>query len=206
MRGRAMRRIGFAVLSVSLAGFSLWGSVAGGQVPAKAVLGDWGVDLTGMDRSTKPGDDFFRYVNGAWFDKAEIPADRTTTGSFVQLDIQSETRVRGILSELEARGANLTPEEKQVRDLYTSYVDTDRVERLGLEPARQDLAKIAGLKTHEDVARAMGSPELGAQSIFNVRIGVDDKKPDAYAVFIRQSGLGLPDRDYYRLNEKGIVT
>jgi len=202
-----MRRIGFAVLGLSLAGFSLWGSAADGQVPAanKAVLGAWGVDLSGMDRNVKPGDDFFRYVNGAWFDTAEIPPDRTTTGSFVQLDIQSETRIRSILSELEARGANLSAEEKQVRDLYASYVDTDRVERLGLEPARRDLAAIAGLRTHEDVARAMASPELGTESIFDVRIGVDDKNPDAYAVFVRQSGLGLPDRDYYRLDEKGIV-
>ena len=93
-----MRRIGFAVLGLSLAGFSLWGSAADGQVPAanKAVLGAWGVDLSGMDRNVKPGDDFFRYVNGAWFDTAEIPPDRTTTGSFVQLDIQSETRIRSI--------------------------------------------------------------------------------------------------------------
>ena len=71
-----MRRIGSAVLGLSLAGFSLWGSAADGQVPAgaKAVLGAWGVDLSGMDRRVKPGDDFFRYVNGAWFDTAEIPA------------------------------------------------------------------------------------------------------------------------------------
>ncbi len=173
--------------------------------PNKAVLGTWGVDLSGMDKSVKPGDDFFRYVSGAWFATAEIPPDRTTTGSFVQLDIQSETRVRGIMTELEGRAANLSAEEKQVRDLYTSYVDTDRLERLGLEPARRDLAAIAAVKTHEDVARVMASPELGTESIFDVRIGVDDKNPDAYTVFVRQSGLGLPDRDYYRLDEKGIV-
>ena len=100
-----MRRIGSAVLGLSLAGFSLLAGAAVGQVASapKAVLGDWGVDLSGMDKSVKPGDDFFRYVNGAWFATAEIPPDRTTTGSFVQLDIQSETRVRGILSELEMR-------------------------------------------------------------------------------------------------------
>ena len=202
-----MRRIGSAVLGLSLAGFALLGSDADGQVPAgtHAVLGTWGVDLSGMDKTVKPGDDFFRYVNGAWFATAEIPPDRTTTGSFVQLDIQSETRVRGILTELEARRANLSPEEKQVRDLYASYVDTDRVERLGLDPARRDLATIAGLRTHEDVARVMSSPDIGTESIFDIRIGVDDKNPDAYAVGIRQSGLGLPDRDYYRLDEKGIV-
>jgi predicted metalloendopeptidase len=203
-----MRRIGFAVLASSLAGFSLFGATAEGQESAgsKAVLGNWGVELSGMDRSGKPGNDFFRYVNGAWFDKAEIPPDRTTTGSFVQLDIQSETRVRNILAELEARTGPLTAEEKQVRDLFASYVDTGRLERLGLEPARRDLSAIAGLRTHEDVARVMASPDMGLESVFDVRIGVDDKNPDAYAVFIRASGLGLPDRDYYRLDEKGIVS
>jgi predicted metalloendopeptidase len=109
------------------------------------------------------------------------------------------------MSELEGRAANLSAEERQVRDLYTSYIDTDRLERLGLEPARRDLAAIAAVRTHEDVARVMASPELGTESIFDLRIGVDDKNPDAYAVFARQSGLGLPDRDYYRLDEKGIV-
>jgi predicted metalloendopeptidase len=202
-----MRRIGSAVLGLSLAGIALLSDAADGQVqPApKAVLGTWGVDLSGMDKSVKPGDDFFRYVNGAWFATAEVPPDRTTTGSFVQLDIQSETRVRGILSELEGRAANLSAEEKQVRDLYASYVDTERLERLGLEPARRDLALIAAVRNHDDVARLMATPELGAESIFDVRIGVDDKNPDAYAVFVRQSGLGLPDRDYYRLDENGIV-
>ena len=202
-----MRRVGFLVFGLSLASITLLGGVADGQVQTatKAVLGAWGVDLSGMDKTVKPGDDFFRYVNGAWFATAEIPPDRTTTGSFVQLDIQSETRVRGILSDLETRGGALTPEEKQVRDLYASYVDTERLERLGLEPVRRDLATIAAIRTHEDVARAMASPDLGAQTIFSVRIGVDDKNPDAYVVFIRQSGLGLPDRDYYRLDEKGIV-
>ena len=144
-----MRRIGSAVLGLSLAGFSLLVSAADGQVPAatKAVLGAWGVDLSGMDKSVKPGDDFFRYVNGAWFDdRRNSRPTAPRPGSFVQLDIQSETRVRGILTELEARAPISPPEEKQVRDLYTSYVDTDRLERLGLEPARRDLAAIAAVK------------------------------------------------------------
>src|SRR5262245_34050258 len=153
MRGWAMRRIGSAVLGLSLVGLGLLGifvwsgrqetsepldrnreSAADGQIQSatKAVLGEWGVDLSGMDKNVNPGDDFFRYVNGAWFATAEIPSDRTTTGSFVQLDIQSETRVRGILTELEGRTTSLSPEETQVRDLFASYVDTDRLERLGL--------------------------------------------------------------------------
>src|SRR5215471_7211932 len=201
-----IQRIGFVLTGLAFSGLVAIGASAQSQAPAKkAVLGDWGVDLSGMDRTTRPGDDFFRYVNGAWFDKAVIPSDRTATGSFVDLDVESENRVRALMNELEARKDTLTGDEKKIRDLYHSYVDTARVEELGLAPAQKDLATIAAVNTHQDVARVMASPGLGAQSLFGARIGVDDKNPNAYAVFIRQSGLGLPDRDYYLRDEKGIV-
>jgi putative endopeptidase len=211
-----MKRAGFAILGLLLAG-SIVGALAAESGPAanrtapvsvagkKTTFGRWGIDLDGMDKSAKPGDDFFRYVNGAWYDKAVIPPDRTSTGSFLDLDIQSEDKVRAILGDLEARNATLTPDERRVRDLYHSYVDTQHIEQLGLKPAEKDLQTIAAVKTPQDVARIMGSIKLGTESIFSSRIGVDDKKPDSYAVFLRQSGLGLPDRDYYLLNEPAIV-
>ena len=180
-----MKRTGFAVLGILLAG-SVIGALAVENAPApnrmaqtaaapgKAVFGRWGVDLAAMDRSVKPGDDFFRYVNGAWLDKAVIPPDRTSTGSFLDLDIQSEDRLRAILGDLEARKDSLTPDERRVRDLYHSYVDTDRIEQLGLKAAEADLQTIAAVKTQDDVARAMGAVKLGAESIFDSRIGIDD--------------------------------
>ena len=201
-----MRPVKLSLTGFVLAGFVLSAGAADSQVRAtKAVLGNWGVDLSGMDRTVAPGDDFFRYVNGGWFSQAVIPSDRTATGSFVDLDIQSEDRLRGILNSLEARKDSLTGDEKKIRDLYHSYLDTDRIEQLGLAPAQKDIAVIAALKTHEDVARIMASPGFGVQSLFSARVGVDDKNPNAYAVFLRQSGLGLPDRDYYLRDEKGIV-
>jgi putative endopeptidase len=171
----------------------------------KPTFGAWGVDLAGMDRTIKPGDDFFRFVNGAWYDKAVIPSDRTSTGSFLDLDIQSEDKVRMIMGDLEARKAGLTPDEARVRDLFHSFVDTQRVEQLGLKPVEKDLRTIAAVKSLDDVARLMGSVGMGTESVFDSGIGVDDKKPEAYAIFISQSGLGLPDRDYYLLDEKSIV-
>ena len=201
-----MRRIGVAAGFATLGLGLIAGLSASGQQGSKPVFGNWGFDLAGMDRSVKPGDDFFRYANGAWFDKAVIASDRTSTGSFVDLDIQSEGRVRGILTDLEIRKANLNADEKKVRDLYRSYVDTARIEQLGLAPVAKDLMAIANLKTHDDVAKAMGSVEMGTQSLFRTRIGVDDKNPNAYAVFLRQAGLGLPDRDYYLIPEPGTVT
>ena len=210
------KKTGFALVGLALAGSAIGAIAVQSQpqpnapaqasLPAKApTFGTWGVDLAGMDTSVQPGDDFFRFVNGAWFDKAAIPSDRTSTGSFVNLDIESEDKVRAIMSDLEARRDNLTPDEKRVRDLYHSYVDTARVEQLGFKPAEKDLLAIAGVKTLNDVARVMGSVAMGAESVFDARIDIDDKKPASYAVFLRQSGLGLPDRDYYLRDEPAIA-
>jgi putative endopeptidase len=172
----------------------------------KATLGQWGVDLTGMDRTVKPGDDFYMFVNGNWYKNAAIPADRSSTGSFQNLAILSEKRMRDIVAELEAKPVDqLSPEEKKLRDLYDGFVDTQGIETRGLEPVKADLDQIAKLKSLKDVARVMGSPRLAAGSIFGVGIGVDDKDSTKYSVNLSPEGLGLPDRDFYLLDEAGIV-
>jgi putative endopeptidase len=172
--------------------------------PGAAELGNWGVNLEGLDTSIEPGDDFFRYVNGTWLEEAEIPSDRTSTGSFLDLAIRSEERVQAILSDLETK-ENISAVERKVRDLYRSYLDTARLDEIGLAAAADDLQMIAEMETHEDVATVMASASMGTESIFGIGIGIDDQNPNAYAVFITQSGLGLPDRDYYLLDEPNIV-
>ncbi|GAA0585058.1 M13 family metallopeptidase [Rhizomicrobium electricum] len=172
----------------------------------KATLGQWGVDFTGMDRSVKPGDDFYMFVNGKWQKDAVIPADRSSTGSFQTLAILSEKRMKEIVAELEAKPVDkLSPEEKKLRDLYDGFTDTKAIEARGLEPVKADLAMIGKLKTLKDVARVMGSPRLAAGSIFGLGIGVDDKDSSKYSVNLTPEGLGLPDRDFYLLDEAGIV-
>ncbi|MBU6297753.1 MAG: M13 family metallopeptidase [Alphaproteobacteria bacterium] len=172
----------------------------------KATLGAWGVDLGGMDRSVKPGDNFFDYVNGVWYKKAVIPADRSSTGSFQNLQILSEKRMRDIVDGLEAKPyASLTPEERKLRDLYDAFVNEKQIDVDGLKPVQADLAYLAHLKTKADVARAMASTKLGTESVFDVGIGIDDKNPDAYSINLGQSGLGMPDRDYYLRDDKALV-
>jgi putative endopeptidase len=169
-------------------------------------IGSWGVDLTSVDTTVKPSDDFFRYVNGKWLAKAEIPPDRVSVGGFEDLQLLSEQRSIGILKDLAARDvAALSPEEQKVRAIYTSYVDTARINAAGLKPAMKDIAYFQGLQTMDDVARAIGSPRLGADDPFGIFIAVDDKHPDAYAVRLAQSGLGLPDRDYYLRQDSALA-
>jgi predicted metalloendopeptidase len=154
----------------------------------------------------KPGDDFYMFVNGAWYKSAEIAADRSSTGSFQNLAILSEKRMKEIVAELEAKPADqLSPEEKKLRDLYDAWMDTKQIEDRGLEPVKADLAEIAGLKTYRQVARIMGTPRLAAGSLFADGIGVDDKNSNAYSVNVYPAGIGLPDRDYYLRDVPSIV-
>jgi putative endopeptidase len=169
-------------------------------------LGTWGIDLAAMDRTVAPGDDFFDYVNGGWLKTAQIPPDRSSTGSFQDLQILSEERLKTIVTDLAKKpDAQLSVEERKLRDLYDAFVDTAAIEAAGLKPAQKDLDYLEGLKTHADVARAMASVRMSTQSIYGIGVGVDDKHPDNYSVNLLQSGLGMPDRDYYLKDDAALV-
>jgi putative endopeptidase len=173
---------------------------------APPALGAWGIDLTAMDRSVKPGDNFFAYVNGSWVKTAVIPPDRASAGSFQDLRILSEKRMKEILADLDAKPyAGLSDEEKKLRDLYDAFEDTNEIEAHELDPVKKDLAYLAHLKTHADVARAMGSIPLATLSIYNVGVAVDRKNSNAYVIQVNQSGLGLPDREYYLRDDKELA-
>jgi putative endopeptidase len=168
--------------------------------------GTWGVDLSAMDKSVRPGDNFFDYVNGTWLKTAKIPADRASTGAFQDLRILSEKRMKAILGDLDHRPyASLSDEEKKLRDFYDAFMDQKQIESRGLAPVQGDLATFAGLQTPEDVARAMGTVKLMTLAPFDMGIDVDPKNSHAYAIFLTQSGIGMPNRDYYSGNDPAIV-
>ncbi|MDE1985812.1 MAG: hypothetical protein KGL29_00495 [Alphaproteobacteria bacterium] len=170
-----------------------------------AQLGAWGVDLSGMDTSVKPGDDFFDYANGKWFAGAVIPPDRTSTGSFQDLQILSEKRMRDIVDGLEAKPrAQLNDEEKKLRDLYDAFTDTAQIEKRGLAPVKKDLAYFASLRTLTDVARAMGDHARPTESLFGDFINANAKNSNEYVTTVTQSGLGMPDRDYYLKDDPAL--
>jgi predicted metalloendopeptidase len=164
---------------------------------AKPALGTWGIDLTNMDRTVKPGDDFYRYVNGGWLAENHIPEDRSSWGSFAELQKLSEERVNAIIDELSASSSASSPEAQKIRDLYVSFTDQAGIEEHGLAPAKADLDRLGRVSSYEEIAKAMGDPLLTLPTPFNLYIDVDPKNPERYAVNITQGGLGLPDRDYY---------
>ena len=175
--------------------------------PGHAAVQPWGVELSYIDKTVKPGDDFFLYANGNWVKHDVIPPDRTYSGVNLELDKENEARLKGLVAELAASpDANLSAEGRKLRDLYSAYMDTKQIEANGLKPVEKDLAKIAGLKSLSDVAHAIGDPSLGLDGPFSLSFGVDDKNSDLYSVNLGQSGLGMPDRDYYLKGDKDIVT
>jgi putative endopeptidase len=170
----------------------------------KPTFGTWGVDLAGMDKSVKPGDDFFDYANGSWYKSAVIPPDRTATGSFPNLTILSEQRMTEIVKGLETK-AQPNAEEQKIRDLYGAYTDTAAIEENGLAPAKKDLGAIAALNSLDDVARAMGNPAAPVDGPFAVGIAADAKEPTRYVAMVTQSGLAMPNRDYYLKDDPALA-
>jgi putative endopeptidase len=161
-----------------------------------AQIGAWGLDLTAHDTTVKPGDDFYRYADGKWIDTSQIPPDRTTWGSFAELADRAEHQVRAIAESLPPDAPAGSTEQK-AGDFYRAYLDTETIERNGLTAAKPGLQAIASARTHEQLATLMGRPDLGLNSPLRVAITLDQKNPDRYIVVVTQSGLSLPDRDYY---------
>jgi putative endopeptidase len=176
------------------------------SAPSRPVFGPWGVTLADMDTSVSPGNDFFRYSNGGWLKTAVIPPDRQIAGVNLELDKENEARLKDIVASLAVKSdAALSAEERKLRDLYNAFENTRQIEAKGLAPVKADLERIAALKSYADVAAFMGSPATQVSGPFDINIDIDEKNPDAYVILLRQSGLGMPDRDYYLLKDKDSI-
>jgi putative endopeptidase len=172
--------------------------------PTAPLIPPWGLHLEYIDRSVKPGDDFYTYANGRWVETARIPADRVSVGAWADAGERVDDRLRTIVADLHTR-TDLTPEERKLRDLYDAYTDSVAIEANGLGPLRKDLARITGARTREEIARLMADPALRLGGPFRMEIGADEKDPSAYAVKIGQGRLGLPNRDYYLRDDPALA-
>jgi putative endopeptidase len=166
----------------------------------KASIGDFGLDLGAGKPQVRPGDDFFAYASGTWYDKFEIPPDRSRFDVFNQLDELSKTRVREIIESAAGptHGSDQpgpgSPAQK-IGDYYAAFMDEAAIESNGLAPVQDDLKRISAANSKQDIATLFGS--AGFTSLFDLDLPPDLKNPDQYSVVITQSHLGLPDRDYY---------
>ena len=166
------------------------------QAPAPPARG-LGIDMPGMDAAVRPQDDLFRYANGGWLANTAIPADRASYGTFNILRDTSEADVRAIIEDA-AAGRVQDPDAARIGAYYTAYMDSARVERLGLAPLQPDLDRLAAVRTTEGLMRyfARNSRGFGPSPVGGY-VGVDSRNSARHVFYVSQSGTGLPDRSYY---------
>src|SRR2546427_7568441 len=102
-----------------------------------------GIDAGGMDKSVRPQDDFYRYVNGRWLDQTEIPTDKAAYGSFTKIDDDTQAELRGLIEDASKSQKHTDPDEQKIADLYSSFMDEARVEAAGGKPLDAELARIS---------------------------------------------------------------
>ncbi|MXO74184.1 peptidase M13 [Altererythrobacter aerius] len=159
-------------------------------VTGKAMIGDFGVDLTSRDLSVKPGDDFEKYASGSWIAATEIPADRPSVGSFYNLSEEIQANVQKLIQQ--------APAGTKYGALYNAFMDEAAVERAGLKPLMADLAEVRAISDKSEFARYMGSTTYRfGGSMFGPGVYADTDNPDMNVLWFGTSGLGLPQKDYY---------
>jgi predicted metalloendopeptidase len=161
-----------------------------------------GIDTSAFDRSVRPQDDFFRFVNGGWLARTEIPSDASSWGAFNELREKSRAALRTIVEESARGNAAAGTEARKVGDLYASYMDSARVESLGIAPLQPELDALRELNSPAQLPATFARfARIGVGGPFAVGVGPDQKRSRETIVTIGQSGLGLPDRDYYLLRD-----
>lgn len=158
-----------------------------------------GIEFENFDKSVRPQDDFYEYVNGAWLKKAEIPADRTSIGDFYDLREKSRDDVKAIIEEVAAT-PNLAvgTDEQKVADLYRSFMDTATLNKLGVTPLKGEFDAINALKDKNELVKYFAHSQImGAGTPIAFYIDIDAKNSSRYATHLWQYGLSLPEKDYY---------
>ena len=165
--------------------------------PTKAAAS--GIELATFDKTVRAQDDAFKHVNGAWLAKTEIPADKSSYGTFDMLVDKSQADLRAIAEESATTADKAVGSDAQkIGDFYQSFMDEARIEQLGLSPLQNELATIDGLKSKSDLARYFA--RMFKLNLINPLVGFvdgDAQQPDREILYVVQGGLGLPDRDYY---------
>jgi putative endopeptidase len=157
-----------------------------------------GINLDLMDRTVKPGDDFFRFVNGAWYDKTEIPSDRVRWGSFDELRQNTDKDALAILKDAATKKLDPKSDQAKAVNVYKTYMDTISRNKLGITPIKSTLAKINAIKSVTDLNKFLTEMQpQGGLGFYGLGIGPDAKNSNRNVVNIGTGRLGLPDRDYY---------
>ena len=156
------------------------------------------VVLTGTDASRKPGDDFFMYANGIWYDSAAIPASQSGVGSYSFMNYPQRIRLQGILDSVSRSNNTDKSIAQQIGDFYASGMDTSAINKRGYEPIKPLLNRINALTDIPALLKlVVEEQKLGDGSIIGFNVGPDNQHSTVNIAQFYQSGIGLPERDYY---------
>jgi predicted metalloendopeptidase len=159
-----------------------------------------------MDRSVRPQDDFFRFVNGLWADKTPIPADRSNYGTFAELRDRAQEALRGILEREAIKPGAPGSVELKVGAFYKSFSDESRIDSLGVQPLAGVIEAIQRVSSFREFpVLFVRAARYGVRLPLTVSVAQDPRRSDVYAVLVSQSGLGMPDRDYYLRSDEKFV-
>lgn len=165
-----------------------------------------GIDVSGMDRTVRPQDDFFRFVNGAWVDRTPIPADMSSYGTFASVREKTANEVRAIIEQTAARKQPRASTGQKVGDFYRSFMDTARIEALGVRPLQAELSEIAKITSVDDLPAAFAQiSRIGVRIPIRAAVQQDARNTTVYVVTLGQSGLTMRDRDYYLRGDPKFV-
>ena len=167
-----------------------------------------GLDLAGMDRTVKPGENFFYYANGTWLKRTAIPPDRGSYGASAILAELTDRRVADLIQEAAGANAPAGSDLRKIGDYYASFMDTTAIDAAGLKPLQPTLDSIAAIRDRKDLARVLGSQlradvdvlnntNFYSEHLFGLWVAQDLDDPSHYSPFLLQGGLGMPDRSYY---------
>ena len=166
-----------------------------------------GIETANFDTSVRPQDDFYRYANGTWLENTQIPEDKSNYGSFTALSDGAEENLRVLIEEA-AADENKEPgsDAQKVGDFYLSFMNEEAVEAAGTTPLVEPLAQIDRIESGADVVAYIGaSQRMGLTNPFVLFVNQDSKDSTVYAAFMHQTGLGLPNRDYYLEDDERFV-
>ncbi|MCV2884930.1 peptidase M13 [Aestuariibacter sp. AA17] len=165
-----------------------------------------GVDLSAVKDSVRAQDDFFQHVNGAWLDKTEIPADKSSYGMFHTLYDDTQENLKALIQEAANAGENAEANAQKLGAMYNSYMNEVLANELGIKPIQSELDTIRSVDSYKGVAQQMGMlNRIGVDAPFGFFVYPDAQDPTKYGLWLYQSGLTLPDRDYYFKEEDKYV-
>jgi endothelin-converting enzyme/putative endopeptidase len=156
-----------------------------------------GIDFSRIDKETRPQDDFYQYVNGKWLKEFKLPADKSRYGTFTKLREKARDDVKKIIEEASSKSSKLGSDNQKVGDLYYSFMDTNKLEEIGVSSLDEEMKKIYEIDNISDLSKYFAYSDILTSAPFGIYVYIDKKNPSEHITYCSQSGLGLPNRGYY---------